>query len=264
MIDYKNMNFRERMNLKAKFGRKKAKVEKLLKTVLKSGYNDQEEYYFPTKGDIVRELRPLLAQCGLTVTPTQKSMTHERDGRSSIVTVNMLFTVMDNETGYEEYPEFSGIGRDDGLGRNHTAIYAAYTGAHKYFLSVYFNVDIGDDPEGRELQQRKEEDKPPVAADVTTNPMDNERIEEIRNLVADYVLKYGGNEVGIMRMVCLSKKLGGTVKKLDLNKVDDITDSLTADVVLGALKELHKHKENVEEVPTPSEQKPDPFRRRKT
>lgn len=114
-------------------------------TISKKGYNSFHKYKYATEADYVEALRPLLKKHGLTVTPkiieTPKVVSNEKG--DYLTTILIEFKLTDIDTGESDCAIVAGQGTDKG----DKGIYKALTGAKKYWASLTFMVDTGDDPE---------------------------------------------------------------------------------------------------------------------
>lgn len=139
---------KEELELKAKLAQKKNAVRKKLneKGVLKRlGSNTFDHYTYFSEAQYKELFTELFAHNGIEVIPdTVKVEAFEGTAKQPIGRrVTVKYTLTDIDTGYEEVSHFVGEGIDKG----DKAIYKAYTGSLKYFLSIAFMVATGDDPE---------------------------------------------------------------------------------------------------------------------
>lgn len=137
--------------VKGSLVRKLAEIMGGITRVAKRGRNDFHKYDYVTEADILDALRSELAARKIMVIPrvvrqTRTSVERKtKDGVKTalLVDVDMVFTLMDGESGEVIECPWSGCGEDAG----DKALYKAITGADKYFLMKTFMVSTGDDPE---------------------------------------------------------------------------------------------------------------------
>jgi hypothetical protein len=132
---------------------KLASIQSRLNTVPKTGVNSSQNYAYFTESDVLRAVRPLLAEHKLSMIigctdhiQTQRYEQPGSNGRTRYirsVLVGMMLTITDSESG-ESYTVLGyGYGEDDG----DKALYKALTGGAKYLVSKAFGLETGDDPE---------------------------------------------------------------------------------------------------------------------
>lgn len=126
-----------------KFLKKVLAVQKAVSSVEKKGYNAFHKYDYMKEEDVVQAIRPTLLDLGLLLRCTQNTPTvmHEE----GITVAHLTFKVTDVETGFTETVEAFGTGSDSGS--RDKALFKAITGAKKYFVTSYFFLSAGDDPE---------------------------------------------------------------------------------------------------------------------
>lgn len=151
---------KEELELKAKLAQKKNAVRKTLneKGVLKRlGSNTFDHYTYFSEAQYKELFTELFAHNGIEVIPdTVKVEAFEGTPKQPIGRrVTVKYTLTDIDTGYEEVSHFVGEGIDKG----DKAIYKAYTGSLKYFLSITFMVATGDDPEKYDKTAEKKVDR---------------------------------------------------------------------------------------------------------
>lgn len=148
IIDFTALSLADRMGYIAKLNTKVLNVSSGMDRVAKNGENQKHQYKYATEADVINEVRPLLKEQKLLVKPSvlnaetiEGKTVYERS--TYISRVDMIFALIDVETGYIEYSYFTGMAMDIG----DKGIYKAYTGCHKYFLMKTFNIETGDDIE---------------------------------------------------------------------------------------------------------------------
>lgn len=122
---------------------KLCKIMELTKTIGKSGYNSFQKYHYSTEQDIIEEIKKHLASIGVVLLPSVILEEHRERGKNDFVRVGISFLLVDTESGESLERVFYGTGEDNG----DKALYKAYTGAMKYFLSKTFLIASDDDPE---------------------------------------------------------------------------------------------------------------------
>jgi hypothetical protein len=133
-----------------KFLAKVLKVQQAVSAVQKEGYNAFHKYSYVREEDAVKAVRPHLLEVGLVVRCSQETPSIFQEG---IALAHLVFTVSDVETGYSESIEAFGTGSD--AGSRDKALYKAITGAKKYFVTSYFMLSSGDDPEADEAEDKR-------------------------------------------------------------------------------------------------------------
>jgi hypothetical protein len=136
------MDYRTWFELRAKLAKKRLEVMAGLETIEKTGYNEEEGYWFAKEADINNAFRKLLVTAGLGF---DIEYVHHRTREKSPVTEVLLnITWTDVDTGYFEVKQWIGTGFD----YNEKGIYKGYTGGSKYYLLRNFLASQGDtDPE---------------------------------------------------------------------------------------------------------------------
>lgn len=118
-----------------------------MKKIKKGGYNDFHKYHYATETDYVEALRPLLEEHGLTVSPRilEVPAVLGPDEKGNILTTILVEFKLTNIDDPKDFSVavVSGQGSDKG----DKGIYKAMTGAKKYWASLTFMVETGDDPE---------------------------------------------------------------------------------------------------------------------
>lgn len=126
------------------------KVQQAVSAVQKEGYNAFHKYSYVREEDAVKAVRPHLLEVGLVVRCSQDTPSIFQEG---IALAHLVFTISDVETGYSESVEAFGTGSD--AGSRDKALYKAITGAKKYFVTSYFMLSSGDDPEADEAEDKR-------------------------------------------------------------------------------------------------------------
>jgi hypothetical protein len=136
------MDYRTWFELRAKLAKKRLEVMAGLETIRKTGYNEEEHYWFARESDINDAFRELLVCAGLGF---DIEYVHHRVREKAPVTEVLLnITWTDVDTGYFEVKQWIGTGFD----YNEKGIYKGYTGGSKYYLLRNFLASQGDtDPE---------------------------------------------------------------------------------------------------------------------
>lgn len=132
-----------------KLVKKLAHVMKQVKHIEKKGYNSFNNYKYATESDVAEKVREVLAEQDVIMLPdvvehTTREHVNRKGNTEYIATVKVKFTFIDGETGEELSIHSSGEGQDAG----DKAVYKAITGAQKYALMKAFMIPTGDDPEG--------------------------------------------------------------------------------------------------------------------
>lgn len=159
-----------------KLVKKLAEVMDRVKYIQKKGFNKFHNYSYATEADVNESIREELSKRHIIMIPDVKSCSHRehtnrRQQIEYITTVEMEFTFIDGETG--EKITFSSYGEGQDAGDK--GVYKAITGAQKYALMKAFMIPTGDDPEGdngtdernnqeqsQPNQRKQEPDKPPT------------------------------------------------------------------------------------------------------
>jgi hypothetical protein len=128
---------------------KLAEVMSEVDRVPKSGHNTFHNYDYATEADIVAAVRKGLASRKVMLLNDPIDMKWEqlpptKSGQpQKMVTITVIFTFMDGDSGEQLQLRAFGQGSDSG----DKAIYKALTGAVKYLLMKTFLIATGDDPE---------------------------------------------------------------------------------------------------------------------
>lgn len=122
-------------------------IQKSVKSVKKTGYNNFQKYAYAQIQDILEALRPHLN--GLTLTQSahsgKSSIVDRSDAYYSECSVVITTTLTDTETNESVSVDALGYALDKNSDK---ATYKALTGGRKYGLLMLFNLDTdGDDPE---------------------------------------------------------------------------------------------------------------------
>ena len=126
-------------DLIAKMARKKNNVIKLVGSIAKTGFNDEQEYSYVQEAEVVRVIRTALVKVGLSFSVSTSeimppNLISTELGDIYNYTIKMTFTLVDAETGYFETFQWLGMGSDQG----DKALYKAYTSGVKYLLLKNF------------------------------------------------------------------------------------------------------------------------------
>jgi hypothetical protein len=141
----------------AKMARKKNNVIKLVGSIAKTGYNDEQEYNYVQEAEVVRVIRAALVKVGLSFSVSTSeimppNLISTELGDVYNYTIKMTFTLVDAETGYFERFQWLGMGSDQG----DKALYKAYTSGVKYFLLKNFLLPTNDDVECTNIVPQKQ------------------------------------------------------------------------------------------------------------
>jgi hypothetical protein len=128
---------------------KLAEVMKRVRYIQKTGVNDFHRYKYATEADVNEHVREVLAELNVVMIPnvvshSVREHTNAKGKTEYIVTVAVDFTFFDGETGETITFRTYGEGQDAG----DKGTYKAITGAQKYALMKAFMIPTGDDPEG--------------------------------------------------------------------------------------------------------------------
>jgi len=132
-----------------KLVKKLAKVMSEVKYIKKNGFNKFNNYSYATESDVAEKVREVLADQQVIMLPdvvehSTREHVNRKGNTEYIATVKVKFTFIDGETGEELSIHSAGEGQDAG----DKAVYKAITGAQKYALMKAFMIPTGDDPEG--------------------------------------------------------------------------------------------------------------------
>jgi len=127
------------------------KLTKILESiggkVQKSGWNSYQQYKYITESDLMDAVRKELGKAGIFIyTSVEDMSTREvpiKEGTTTITTVKMKYTFVDDESG----ESFEVYGMGEGADTQDKGINKAQTGAYKYFLMKNFMLSGNDDPE---------------------------------------------------------------------------------------------------------------------
>ena len=137
------------MSEERKLVSKLAEVMKRVRYIQKTGVNDFHRYKYATEADVNEHVREVLAELNVVMIPNVVSHSvrehiNAKGKTEYIVTVGVDFTFFDGETGETITFRTYGEGQDAG----DKGTYKAVTGAQKYALMKAFMIPTGDDPEG--------------------------------------------------------------------------------------------------------------------
>lgn len=124
--------------------------------VPKNGFNKFHNYEYATESDLLKVIRPAMAENGLALFPSQTHVS-EPDA-SGNVTVRVEYTYAHVSGEVWPHPLVShGVGNDRAKNGSDgdKAVYKAVTGANKYMLFKLFQVDTGDDPEAETVSNEE-------------------------------------------------------------------------------------------------------------
>lgn len=149
------------LSLKASLAKKKNKARKLLveKGVIgKDKVNTYDGYSYTSEAMYKKVFNELVTPAGLELSVSLEEVNRwVTDAKTNkyFTEVRLKFELMDIDTGFSEVSFFNGEGAD----KSDKALYKAYTGAYKYFVSTTFNLPTGDDAEKDETVDEVEEIK---------------------------------------------------------------------------------------------------------
>lgn len=115
-------------------------IRRGLKTLPKRGWNDHHKYKYVRAEDAVGKAQRLLDRYGVLLKP---AVAGPPIFQGTTTYVPMVYVFEDVETGEAEAVHWLGAGQDKG----DKGTYKAYTGALKFFLINFFQVQVGDAPE---------------------------------------------------------------------------------------------------------------------
>jgi hypothetical protein len=125
---------------------KKLAVMGAVSHIEKTGKNSHFQYDYVEDVVVTERYRTAMLDCGIAFGAEALEVNACGQGAGKIGTVysvKMKFTLTDTDTGYSESSEWFGMGADSG----DKALYKAYVGAKKYFLTQTFLAPTGNDPE---------------------------------------------------------------------------------------------------------------------
>jgi hypothetical protein len=202
---------------------KLAKVMQEVKYIQKRGINKHFGYKYATEADVNEKVREELANQNVIMLPSMKSHslreTKTKNGNTEyIACVDMDFTFVDGETGESLTISMSGEGQDNG----DKAIYKAISGTQKYALMKVFMIPTGNDPEGDEGADERNntntngnsgnEGQPPE--NVFSKPASEKQIGLVHKLLED-LEGLGSNYDAVITE--LKKQIGS------FNKIEELT-----------------------------------------
>jgi len=115
----------------------------------KDGTNSFQRYKYVSEANAVAKVRESWVNHGLIAIPYTLNVQNEDGGKTKqgaqqhLVNVEVLYQIIDVETGEYLLASFPGSGLDSG----DKGIYKAMTGTNKYFLFKTFQLETTDDPE---------------------------------------------------------------------------------------------------------------------
>lgn len=115
-------------------------IRRGMKRLPKNGWNDHHKYKYVRSEDAVGKAQRLLDKHDVLLKPSVNGP-HDVVGTTTYVPMRYVFE--DIETGQTEAVDWLGAGQDKG----DKGVYKAYTGALKFFLIQFFQVQVGDAPE---------------------------------------------------------------------------------------------------------------------
>ena len=171
----------------AKMARKKNKVIKLVRSITKTGYNEDYDYNYVEEAEVVRVIRSALVKVGLSFSVSTSEILPPNTIKTELgefynYTIKMTFTLVDTETGYFESFPWLGMGSDQG----DKALYKAYTSGVKYFLLKNFLLPTDDDVERTNIIPEKQSQVSLKGAQSKRPSMDQNSIKIMENLSDHY------------------------------------------------------------------------------
>ena len=111
--------------------------------LIKDSKNDFQHYNYVSESNAVAKVRESWVKNGLIAIPFTDETKSEQIGgkQSNLVTVSIIYQIIDTDSGEYLLARFSGQGVDAG----DKSIYKAITGCNKYFLFKTFQLETTDD-----------------------------------------------------------------------------------------------------------------------
>lgn len=188
---------------------KMARIMLDMGSIEQTGRNDFQKYDYTTESDILKVLRPLMAKYGIVLFPTVVDHESRSQGKNSLTTITMDFTLIDGDSGQSHTTRWIGQGVDSG----DKSYYKAYTGATKYFLMKTFLVSTGDDPE---------QDSHEIDHSRQANP--ENQIKDIVGEIVHLVTEYTDRETAVKFTQVLARNL--KVERLSRCQAWELTPTL--------------------------------------
>lgn len=217
---------------------KLAEVAAEVAHVGKDGENAHFKYRFTSAGAVLAKVNPALSSRG--VATTSRVEVESRIGQ--LVTVRVITTFTDGDTGEQLVSEALGSGTDSG----DKAVMKAQTAAQKYLLKLAFNIDFGDDPEADARTDKATAPKAAPVARPGAAPAAPPKQQQVSGTAASLTFKFGpGKNLPIGEQTLeqldyyrqyISRQIGDPAKanfatknKHDLEAIDAVmTDKLQA------------------------------------
>lgn len=114
------------------------------RTVKKTGTSGDGTYKFAQAEDVAKEARRVLRKHGIAVVPAIPSATHKFGDGGALVKADMLFDIIDVDTGESVQRPWVAAGFDN---PGDKAINQAATVGAKYFVAGLLGMPFGADPE---------------------------------------------------------------------------------------------------------------------
>lgn len=165
---------------------KLAEVAAEVAHVGKDGENAHFKYRFTSAGAVLAKVNPALSSRG--VATTSRVEVESRIGQ--LVTVRVITTFTDGDTGEQLVSEALGSGTDSG----DKAVMKAQTAAQKYLLKLAFNIDFGDDPEADSKTDKATAPKAAPVARPGAAPAAPPKQQQVSGTAASYTFKFGNNK----------------------------------------------------------------------
>lgn len=131
---------------------KLVEARKRVTIIGKDAKNTHQKYDYASEKAIKLAFRPVLDDLGLFLQFDVTGVEYV----GPIVRVAISYTWFDSESGESLCGTFSGSGQ----ARDDKGVYAAITGAIKYFLTTNLLVPTGDDPESDKFERHDESERP--------------------------------------------------------------------------------------------------------
>lgn len=133
---------------RARFAVKLSAAQGKVHNVPKDKRNEGQKFNYTSTESIFAMMRPILADAGLAVLMTTRSM-ELMDATTAHVSLDV--SLIDTDTGYSETMTFDGFGKDGG----DKAVPKAYTMAAKYWARIAFMIDLQADAEADDAPARR-------------------------------------------------------------------------------------------------------------
>ena len=159
-----------------------------VQSVPKKGFNQDQNYHYVQESDLVEAIRTEMVKQSVLLVPSVESV-ERRDGTTKsgspriLATVVVRYRFIDAETGETLECTWQGDGMDS---PGDKAIYKAYTGGHKYFLTRFFQVPSSTDPERDTTRPRAQAKPTEKQVKERAHDADQRRFFAVLKQCADY------------------------------------------------------------------------------